>query len=232
MTSTVENIKRALANEYLKIDEVRNYISQLEMLLSKSEAETLLLKELYSIEEELSILYKSKAINLVPLKNGYLTIGSRPTTEKIDELSKLGITTVVTLLKETEKNVVALGDYIQSQNIDWIWFPLAASKLVTDYETKVAVLEVYQKIVEKLTLGEKIFIHCAAGVHRTGAFTNGLLRSENFSKEESKQLIKKMREVTAREAVKKHWKWSENMVMSKVTECMYTKKKRLILNNE
>ena len=67
----------------------------------------------------------------------------------------------------------------------------------------------FESIEDKLTNGERIFIHCAAGIHRTGAFTYGLLRYMGYSAEIAKEKINLLRTITYQQAQIKHWAWGE-----------------------
>ncbi|MEZ4987473.1 MAG: hypothetical protein R2795_20915 [Saprospiraceae bacterium] len=108
--------------------------------------------------------------------------------------------------------VEELGGEIKLCEMDWEWLPLSASNFRTDVVFKNTVNNLYDNLIKKLDNGEKVFVHCAAGIHRTGAFSNGLLRKMGFSEIEAKEMIYKMRPVTAIEAIRKHWDWSEIII--------------------
>lgn len=196
-----------IENKYTKISVIRKVLKE---LVEKNEF-TDLHNRLYEKEKELAKIYKSKELNFQKVKSGYIALGGRPGLGKIDELIENGTTLIVTLLKETEKNVRELGELIESKNIAWIWFPLSASKLQTGDNFRIQINTLFDDLIRHLNNKEKIFIHCAAGVHRTGSFTNALLLKCGFTESESKELIYKMRPVTAIEAVTKHWNWSKKI---------------------
>lgn len=211
MKTDPEQISSLLENEFAKISEVRLLIKELSEVELAFEGRDQLLEKLKLKEEELAILYKRKQVNYQPVLKGHLSIGGKPGVERLLELSQLKTDTVVTLLKTNEAGVKEIEAELATTGISWIWFPLSASELSLSEETREKINKVYQTLIEKLNNGERIFIHCAAGVHRTGSFTNGLLRKIGYSPIQSKKLIKEMRPVTALEAVKKHWAWSEKI---------------------
>ncbi len=212
MKPNKQEITDIVNDKYTKISEVRKLIKLLIQISYTENDIPFLLEILRSKEKELRKIYRSKEINFIPIKNGFLSIGGRPGSGKIEMLKNTGITTVVTLLKKTEKNVDKLGELILKQEMTWIHFPLSASELPLDDEFTKNINSLYDNIINLLSKQEKIFIHCAAGIHRTGSFTNGLLQKCGFSKNEAKELIYKMRPVTGIEAVPKHWKWSEKVI--------------------
>ncbi|MBX7242735.1 MAG: HIT domain-containing protein [Bacteroidia bacterium] len=143
------------------------------------------------------------------VSGGCLAIGGRPGMNLIELLKSENCSTIVTLLKESERAIAEeIGNKASLENMDWVWLPLSASALPPEKETE-KVRRVFATIKEKLTNGERIFIHCAAGIHRTGAFTYGLLRYLGNSGETAREIIKQLRPITFREAQDKHWNWGE-----------------------
>lgn len=140
---------------------------------------------------------------------GYLAIGGRPSMQLIELLKKENCTTIITLLRESErKTVEEIGKKVHNMDMNWEWFPLSASALPQNNQLE-KVREFLATIQERLKNGEQIFIHCAAGVHRTGAFTYGLLRYLGNTAENAKEKIKALRTITYEEAHDKHWAWGE-----------------------
>ncbi len=208
----IKEIRLILDDKFCKINRVRKKIKELQNFDVSDDFAKNIYNQLVEKELFLSEVYKSKEISFIPIKNGRLSIGGRPNDQKITELKQLGVTSVVTLLKNNEFEAKKFKTLLNDLNINWIHFPMFASKLEKTPEFKLKTNAVYDKLIEKLKVGETFFIHCAAGIHRTGAFTNGLLLKIGFSPEESKEMIYKMRKVTAIEAVAKHWNWSKNII--------------------
>lgn len=145
----------------------------------------------------------------IELLNGHLAIGGRPSMRLIEELGKDSCTTIVTLLRKSEEKFAKeIGEKCENLGINWIWLPLSASVLPQGTELQ-NVLTSMNQVKDKLEQGERIFIHCAAGIHRTGAFTYGLLRFLGNSPDIAKEIIKKLRPITEQQAQLKHWQWGE-----------------------
>ncbi|MBN2890631.1 MAG: dual specificity protein phosphatase family protein [Bacteroidales bacterium] len=208
--NSINDITNLLTDEYAKVNDVR--LAKLFLINNGVDENDLLLKSILELEQYLKRIYKSKEVNFLPIKNGFFSIGGRPTLDKILLLKDLGVNLVLTLLKKEEKEVEELGDFIVENNIKWIWNPLSASSLPTDTKNIERIRSIFNDLDKELEEGSKIYVHCAAGIHRTGAFTNAFLQYSGFSAEESKMMIKQMREVTAREAITKHWNWSKKFV--------------------
>ena len=60
-----------------------------------------------------------------------------------------------------------------------------------------------------LQQGHKIYIHCSAGIHRTGMITYGLLRYLGKDTNEAKQLLHQLREVTAAQVGDERLNWGD-----------------------
>jgi len=206
-------IEQQLQDENIRIGDIRASIKKLRKLTSSPEIEKYM-QALLEKERVLRAIYRSKEANFVSIKNGFLAVGGRPGPGKPKLLKEEGTTTIVTLLKTTEKGVEELGEIIKAEGINWIWFPFSAGKSDLVFEEKLmkSVNGLFSEVIKLLENGEKVFIHCAAGIHRTGIITSGLLRRCGFSKEETFNLIKEIRPVTALEAIPRHWKWSEKSV--------------------
>jgi predicted protein tyrosine phosphatase len=142
-------------------------------------------------------------------QNGKIAIGGRPSLQLIELLKSEGCSTVITLLKESEKKIAEMvGQKAESLGMHWIWFPLTASNLPSGEAINDAKI-LFKDLQIRLNNQERIFIHCAAGIHRTGSFTNGLLRFMGNSAEESREKINQIRPIILRDAHPKHWAWGE-----------------------
>lgn len=197
---------KQLDDKFLKMSDLKSFY--------KNYGDGLLATEKETIKNKITSLrkiYRSKKINAVNIYGGTLSIGPRPGIGKLQELYKDGTDIIVTLLKKKE-NADDINNFTTDVDMDWAWFPLSASELSKDGDTINSLLVIYARLLGELKMGKSIHIHCAAGVHRTGLFTNGLLMFSGFDGSEARQLIYKMRPVTAIEKVEKHWAWSTSIV--------------------
>jgi hypothetical protein len=147
-------------------------------------------------------------INWVPVANGYLAIGHKPGGKiSFEGLKKEGASVIVTLLHENE-GALQIGTQTQQAGIDWIWFPFSASKPHEQYDT-IKVLQLYNQLQLLLKSGGNIYIHCSAGIHRTGMVTYGLLRYLGYRKIDALQMLRALREVTAAQVGENRLQWGD-----------------------
>ena len=147
-------------------------------------------------------------INWVGVGNGELAIGHKPGGKiSFDGMKNEGVTHVLTLLQGNE-GALQIGDKVKKSGMDWIWFPFSAShdNLLAD-TTKVS--DLFRVLKEKLDVGAKIYVHCSAGIHRTGMIAYGLLRFMEFEKNDAMMLLRKLREVTADQVGEERILWGD-----------------------
>ncbi len=179
--------------------------------LSKPEAELLLVEVRLAIQQDPSqgkelgqliglINHALKStvapidLNWVAVGGGHLAIGHKPGGKiPFAGLKSAGTTAVLTLLQENE-GAAAIGLQAKNAGMDWIWFPFSASKPPDD---KITVLNLYEELAGLLRAGGKIYLHCSAGIHRTGMITFGLLQYLGLEKQAAMETLHKLRAVTA-----------------------------------
>ena len=206
------DINALITGEYTKIAELRSAIKILRkeaVLTLEQQAD---LSKLFDAEREFKRLYKTKQVNFIQVGNGRCGVSGRPSIEGIKQLAENGVDIFVTLLKATETNCELIGQTVTANDMEWVWFPLSATELPSEPMALQETVSLFNKLKSDLDTGKTIYIHCAAGVHRTGSFTNALLQFCGYTSKESKAAIKLMRDVTAREAVSKHWGWAEKVI--------------------
>ena len=206
------DINALISSDTTKISEIRAAIKLLRKQALISPQVKSDLSTLFEAERHLRRLYKTKQVNFVEVGNGRFGVSGRPSIEGIKQLADSGADVFITLLKETETNCRLIGEAVVENQMEWVWFPLSATQLPSDKESLEKTVSLFKKLKSDLNSGKTIYVHCAAGVHRTGSFTNALLQYCGYSCKESKAAIKLMRDVTAREAVSKHWDWAAKVM--------------------
>jgi protein-tyrosine phosphatase len=147
-------------------------------------------------------------VNWVQVGNGFLAIGHKPGGKiSFEGLKNEGTSAVLTLLNENE-GAPAIGKQSRTVNIDWIWFPFSASKPHDD-ETVAQVYSLYSQLSSLINSGAKIYIHCSAGIHRTGMITYGFLRFLGSGKTEAFGILESLREVTAAQVGEDRLLWAD-----------------------
>jgi len=147
------------------------------------------------IENQRSDLVDSTSY-IVPVLNGILKIGHRPGGSlSYPNLKRMGINTVLSLQCEKEK-VLDIKTSAQLHDMDWLWIDLPNAQIPHE-DMKPKITMVFESVKQKLENGEGVYIHCAAGMHRTGMITNAFLRFIGFTKESAYETLKKLRPLTA-----------------------------------
>ncbi len=145
----------------------------------------------------------------VAIQNGYLKIGHKPGGKKrsFEQLINEGTTTVFTILSERE-GALKIQRNCNFLGMDWIWLPLANGNIPNE-NLNIEIIEKLRIIKNKLQNQEKIYVHCSAGLHRTGMITNCILRFIGFDQTNSYEILKQLRPITAKEVGKKRLELGE-----------------------
>lgn len=109
-----------------------------------------------------------------------ITLGPRPGKKSIKRLQELNISHCVTLLSEREGapliekicNQLGTGD----TPCAWVWLPLEGGKLEILAQTDIQSLVTSLSEAVNDHVDAHIYLHCSAGIHRTGFFAYILLR--------------------------------------------------------
>src|SRR5688500_847837 len=104
----------------------------------------------------------------VAVAGGGLAVGHRPKLKELALLAGEGATHVLTLLSEGE-GALAIGAAAEAAGLTWLWLPLpSANPKLFD---EAAIRDVVSAVKKTLKRGGRVFIHCSAGIHRTGLIT-------------------------------------------------------------
>jgi protein tyrosine/serine phosphatase len=144
-----------------------------------------------------------KQSHWIAINNGFLKIGHKPggKNRSFQSLKNEGTTTIFTILSERE-GAKGIQENCIKLNIDWIWLPLSNGD-IPNKNLNIKLIEIFELIRFKLHNNEKIYLHCSAGLHRTGMITNCILRFLGFDALNSYEIIKKLRLITANEVGQK-----------------------------
>ncbi|MFT6828446.1 MAG: protein-tyrosine phosphatase [Roseivirga sp.] len=133
-------------------------------------------------------------VDWVPINKGHLAIGHRPSAKLISDLKLQKATHILTLLSEHE-GALLIKTTTHQQQMDWLWFPMESAKPPAEEELKV-LAQVFVQMDEILNNGGKIYLHCSAGIHRTGMISYAFLRFIGNEHEEAIQVLQYLRAVT------------------------------------
>ena len=145
---------------------------------------------------------------LHPLGNGFISIGHKPGGKiSFEMLKEHGITVILTLLNPNE-GALMIQNKASKLGMDWIWFPFSVSNPHHGVDLQ-KVINLYIQLSDRLNHSQVIYIHCSAGIHRTGMITYGLLRFLGNSQEEAREILFKLRPVTSDQAGNERLKWGD-----------------------
>lgn len=148
----------------------------------------------------------------VNLEQGCIKIGHRPGGKRllIGTLVKDGATSVFTILGNNE-GAETLGAAISEAGMDWVWLALPNANPPSKQKDSM-ILEKLNAIKSKLECGEKVYIHCSAGLHRTGMISFALLRLCNDKSHEALNKLYESRPATVKEISTERLQWVDNFI--------------------
>jgi protein-tyrosine phosphatase len=149
-------------------------------------------------------------IKLVPIGAGALALSHRPKLKDFPTLRAEGVTHVVTLLAENE-GASQLGNAATRAGLDWIWVPFHGAG-VPDAARSSALRQVLRELRDLIRAGNKLFIHCSAGIHRTGMFGYALLRQLGLSEAAARAKLADLRQLTAEGVGQDRLAWGNALV--------------------
>ncbi len=123
----------------------------------------------------------------------WLFIGTTPSSEDYQQLRESGVRLVINMRIERRPYPDHHEEPIQS-----LWLPTFDSPLIPIPIR--ALQRGARKALETIQEGGKVYVHCAAGVHRGVAMGAAILIAQGYSLEDALDLIKQEREVADPEA--------------------------------
>jgi protein-tyrosine phosphatase len=139
----------------------------------------------------------------VAIGGGQLAIGHRP---KKKDIRQLEATHVLTLLSERE-GALEIRAATEAAGLIWMWLPLSSGNPAEANEREARTM--LKALRQALMGGAKVFVHCSAGIHRTGMITTALLRSLGMTREESSEVLRDLRHATADGVGHERVKWTD-----------------------
>lgn len=152
-------------------------------------------------------------IHWIPVLEGHLAIGHRPKIKLIKNMRNLGATHVLTLLSESE-GAESIGNEVRHTGLDWIYLPLESADPPAD-DRLAQILQVFEEVRTALNQQARIYIHCSAGIHRTGMITYAFLRHADFSADDAMATLARLRQETADGVGDKRRQWGEQFTSQK-----------------
>lgn len=143
--------------------------------------------------------------------DGLITIGPRPGKKSLKALQSLAPTHCVTLLSARE-DAPAIGRLCPKIGCAWVWTPITGGGL--DHLAQYNLTE-WLDMIRKAVADESaphLYLHCSAGIHRTGFFAWCLLRANGQSPEQARSTLAAMRSVTCDQVGEDRLELAETML--------------------
>ncbi|MCA9692320.1 MAG: tyrosine-protein phosphatase [Nannocystaceae bacterium] len=131
----------------------------------------------------------------IALGGGALAIGGRPGKRSYPGLEQTGCTDVLCLLSD-EEGAPSLREQADARGFTWHHLPLRRGDPPAR-ERDEAIRAQLSALVELVRGGARLYIHCAAGLHRTGMITAALLLLADGAKIDLEARIRALRPETA-----------------------------------
>lgn len=151
-------------------------------------------------------------VRWVGVGGGHLAIGHRPKLKTIPALRQHGATHIVTLLTEAE-GAADIAAAVKKAGMSWLWLPLESAAPPPE-ERLADVSRLYEGLRTALASRARVYVHCSAGIHRTGMITHGLLRSMGLSQGEAMALLRSLRSETGEGVGEGRLQWGDQFSAS------------------
>ncbi|MDW3193950.1 MAG: hypothetical protein R8G66_16370 [Cytophagales bacterium] len=147
-------------------------------------------------------------MNWVELGGGHLAIGHRPSTKMGIDLKLQNATHILTLLSEGEQAKTIRSIAIKN-SLGWLWFPMESAQPPVEgrYQELAELFKSMQAILDE---GGKIYLHCSAGIHRTGMIGFAFLRFLGKDASQSMEMLKALRVKTSEEVGDERVAWGND----------------------
>lgn len=145
----------------------------------------------------------------VGVEEGHVAIGHRPGAKLGADLKLQRATHILTLLSEGEQ-AKSIQSIATKNGLGWLWFPMASAQPPGEDRYK-EVADLFGQMKGFLNEGGKIYMHCSAGIHRTGMISNAFLRFLGKDAQEAMSLLKSMRLKTSEEVGEERIAWGNEV---------------------
>lgn len=119
-----------------------------------------------------------------------------------------GVTHIVTVLSEMEKPH-AIGEAAQTLGLEWLWIDLGSTKNLPA-RRKPQISEALESMAAILAGGGRIYLHCSAGIHRTGMIAAALFFHLGRDEAQTKAALAALRPLTAAEMGPDRFAWARS----------------------
>ena len=137
---------------------------------------------------------------------GSLALGHRPGRGAYASLKRAGATHIATVLSRAE-GAEAIGVAAHQAGFVWIWLDLGSTRNLPSLKNP-TILSVVEALAGALAGGGRVYLHCSAGIHRTGMIAAALLYHLGHDEAEVAARLAAMRAITARDVGEARLAWA------------------------
>jgi protein tyrosine/serine phosphatase len=112
------------------------------------------------------------------------------------------------VLSRTE-NAQAIGGSAKQAGIAWLWTDLGSTKSLPARRRE-DILQALHAMDSSLQEGGRIFLHCSAGIHRTGMIAAALLFHRGHDEEQTRAMLAALRPLTASDVGEARLDWARS----------------------
>jgi hypothetical protein len=147
-----------------------------------------------------------KGLTFAELSPGRLAIGHRPPVRAMSAMAGKGITHIATVLAEHE-DPHTIGEAARRAGMAWIWLPLGSTKSLPSV-SNAKIRTAIEDMATALQADACIYLHCSAGLHRTGMMAAALLFRLGHDAECVRATLAGLRSLTARDMGEQRFAWA------------------------
>jgi protein-tyrosine phosphatase len=131
----------------------------------------------------------------VTIAGGKISVGHRPKLKQLNKFNQQGFTHIWTLLSATE-GADEIRKASKENSLEWIWLSLANAKPPARSKLP-EIISSFKSCQAALYNGAHVYLHCSAGIHRTGMIAYAFFRYLGYTSAEALTLLKKLRSLTS-----------------------------------
>jgi hypothetical protein len=158
------------------------------------------------------LVFETGGLRFVRLGAGALAIGHRPRLRALIGMRDAGVTHIATILAQTERPDL-IGAAAHAAGLKWKWIAIGSTKNLPA-RAKPEIKEALRSLAAILAAGGRIYLHCSAGIHRTGMIAAALLYHLGRDAEEVDALLAALRSVTASGVGPERIQWARSFAES------------------
>jgi protein-tyrosine phosphatase len=148
-------------------------------------------------------------IDFIPVRQGHLAIGHRPKRKGLAGWrERQGLTHLWTLLS-THEGYEKIAEATLAAGLIWEWLPLPNGNPPAESELP-AIKASFARCRDALDGGGRIYLHCSAGIHRTGMVGYAFLRYCGLNDHAAQEVLRQLRPITAAEVGSERLRWGNH----------------------